>query len=181
MRRRGKTCTEWGGCHDMVAMCMRARQRQMQTWSNTDCPIAAKNESQFSRLFSPVRKAVPGPNYLPAVELVHVRKKDRQQSRARPQQTAKLGAEVKAVVSRRGSSCGLWFTISDDDRNTFSIRIRLMETMETHEEPFCRGAAAITFDENDIRQSMWEVVAVSESCSATRPRSSYIYIYIYMF
>ena len=22
MRQRGKTCTEWGGCHDMVAMCV---------------------------------------------------------------------------------------------------------------------------------------------------------------
>ena len=22
MRKRGKTCTEWGGCHDMVAMCV---------------------------------------------------------------------------------------------------------------------------------------------------------------
>ena len=24
VRQRGKTCTEWGGCHDMVAMCMQA-------------------------------------------------------------------------------------------------------------------------------------------------------------
>jgi hypothetical protein len=75
MRRRGKTCTEWGECHDMVAMCVqRDTDATAKTMANYTLP--------YERLYFTGQEH----SGLPAVELmVHERKTDSswQVSRAR--------------------------------------------------------------------------------------------------
>lgn len=90
MRRRGKTCTEWGECHDMVAMCVQ-RDTDATTKRKTNYTLP------YERLFFTGQER--GSSGLPAVELmVHERKTDSSWQVSRARTSSKLWAALTTAT-----------------------------------------------------------------------------------